>query len=395
MSDTQDRLTMTQGQHNPSHRKPMLIMLAAVGVLVVGVVGFNQFKAKMIAQAIKGQTAPPQSVATVVAVNSTWQAQLQALGTLRASQQSVLSTEAGGLVSAIHFSSGQRVKAGQLLIELSPAPQAAALQQAQAQAALAAITLKRDQAQLKIQAVSQAQVDTDAATLQADQALVAAQQALLEQKRIKAPFAGVLGIRQIDPGQFLAAGSAIVTLQQLDPMDIDFTLPQSQSAMVHVGQKVTLASSAQAGHDFTATVSALEPQIDSGTRSLKVRARVANAKGLLLPGAFASVELEQGQPQNYLTLPNAAIAFNPYGATVFVVKNAGQGADGKPKLVAEQRFVTVGPTRGDQVAVLSGVKAGEVVVSAGQLKLRNGSPVVVNNSVQPSNEAHPQQLQDN
>jgi len=370
--------------------KRMIIMLIIAGVVVGGVVGFQTFKNKMIAKSIKGGGIPPQTVSTIVAQESVWQPTVEAMGSFSASQQASLGAEVGGLVTAIHFESGQTVKTGTPLVELNPAPLQAQLTQYEAMADLADITLKRDQAQLKIQAVSQASVDTDAATLKGLQAQIAAQKALIAQKTINAPFGGQLGIRQVNLGQYLAPGSAVVTLQKLDPMDIDFTVPQSQIDLIRVGMKAMVETNAVPGKTFLATVTAIEPQLDTATRNLKVRARAPNPKGELLPGVFGTVHITNGQPHSYVTLPNAAVAFNPYGATVYVVEQAGKDEDGKPRLVAKQRFITTGLTRGDQVAVVQGVKPGETVVTAGQLKLRNGAPVMINNSVQPANEANPQ-----
>ena len=181
-----------------------------------------------------------------------------------------------------------------------------------------------------------------------------------------------------------------MNLQKLDPMYLDFTVPQAQIDLVHVGDNVTVQTNAFPNKVFTGTISAIEPQVDISTRNLKVRASLANPKGELLPGLFATARVKRGEEKQYVTVPNSAIAYNPYGSTVFIVKNEGKGADGKPKLVAAQRFVTTGLTRGDQVAVLSGLQMGEVVVTSGQLKLRNGTPVIVNNSVQPSNHPNPE-----
>ncbi|MGE5321198.1 MAG: efflux RND transporter periplasmic adaptor subunit [Hyphomicrobiaceae bacterium] len=370
--------------------KRMIIMLVVAFVIVGGVVAFQGFKNKMIAKSIQAQANPPQTVSTTVAQESTWQPTVQALGSLSASEQASLSAEVSGLVTAIHFDSGQKVRAGQPLVELNPAPLRAQLAQIESQARLAELNLARDQAQLKVQAISQAAVDTDAATLKSALAQVQAQKALIAQKTIAAPFSGQLGIRQVNLGQYLAPGASVVTLQQLDPMEVDFTVPQNQINLIHVGMKAEVDTSAVPGKTFSAAVTAIEPQLDPGTRNLTVRARVPNPDGALLPGVFATVRITEGQPRQYVTLPNAAVAYNPYGATVFIVKSAGKGADGKPRLVAEQRFITTGLTRGDQVAILKGVKPGETVVTAGQLKLHNGSPILVNNSVEPANAPNPQ-----
>ena len=388
---------------NKGTTKRMIIMLVIAAVLVGGVVWFQYFKKSMMTQGIKGAANPPQTVSTTVAQTSNWQPTVEALGSLSASKQAALSAEVSGLVTAIHFDSGHQARAGQPLVELNPAPLQAQLAQLQVQVALAELNLKRDQAQLQVQAISQSVVDTDTATLKSIQAQIQQQKALIAQKTIRAPFSGQLGIRQVNLGQYLAPGSPVVTLQKLDPMEVDFTVPQSQIDLIHVGMQADVESSAVPGKTFKATLTAFEPQLDTTTRNLKVRAQVANPKGELLPGVFATVRLTQGQAHEYITLPNAAVAYNPFGATVFIVKeasqevgkNEGKGADakpqdGKPQLSVEQRFVTTGLTRGDQVAIVKGVQAGETVVTAGQLKLRNGSPVVVNNQVQPSDNPNPQ-----
>jgi membrane fusion protein (multidrug efflux system) len=370
--------------------KRMVIMLLIAAIVFGGIYAFQQFRNKMIQQAIKGQANPPQSVSTTVAQTSTWQPSVEAVGNLRASMGTSLAAEVGGIVSAIHFESGKMVKAGELILELNAAPLKAQLEQLRAAAHLARQNYDRDLAQFKIRAVSQAVVDNDAANLKSALSQVTMQEAIIAQKNIRAPFAGQLGIRQVDLGQYLAPGTALVNLQQLDPMYLDFTIPQAQIDLVHVGEEVTVQTNAFPNKVFTGTISALEPQIDVSTRNLKVRASIANPNGELLPGLFATVRVNKGEKKQYITLPNSAIAYNPYGSTVFIVKSEGKGADGKPKMVVEQRFVTTGLVRGDQVAVLSGLQVNEVVVTSGQLKLRNGTQVIVNNSVQPSNNPNPE-----
>jgi membrane fusion protein (multidrug efflux system) len=369
--------------------KRMVIMLSAAAIVFGGIYGFQQFRNKMIKQGIGSQANPPQAVSTTTAQLASWQPTVEAVGTLRAAMGATLAAEVSGLVTAIHFDSGKTAQAGQILVELNAAPLVAQLPQLQANAALAKLNYERDLAQFKIQAVSQAQVDNSAASLKVAQSQVAAQQALIAQKTIRAPFAGQLGIRQVDLGQYVAPGTAIVSLQKLDPINLDFTVPQGQMGLIHLGAKVSVATNAQPNKTYNGNVVAIEPQIDAATRNLKVRVKLANPQGELLSGMFATVKVGEGAAQQYITLPNVAIAYNPYGSTVFVLKADGKGADGKDKLTAEQRFVTTGMTRGDQVAITSGLKAGETVVTAGQLKLHNGSSVFVNNSIQPDNNANP------
>ena len=370
--------------------KRMVIMLLIAALVFGGIYAFQQFRNKMIQQAIKGQANPPQSVSTTVAQTSTWQPSVEAVGNLRASKGTNLAAEVSGIVTAIHFDSGATVKAGQLILELNAAPLIAQLEQLKAAAQLARQNYDRDLAQFKIRAVSQAAVDLAAANLKSALAQVTMQEANIAQKSIRAPFAGQLGIRQVDLGQYLAPGTALVNLQQLDPMYLDFTVPQAQIDLIHVGEAVSVQTNAFPNKVFTGTILALEPQVDISTRNLKVRASIANPNGELLPGLFATARVNKGETKQYITLPNSAIAYNPYGSTVFIVKSEGKSADGKPKLVVEQRFVTTGLVRGDQVAVLSGLQVNEVVVTSGQLKLRNGTQVIVNNSVQPSNNPNPE-----
>lgn len=367
----------------------MIVMLLLVALVFGGIYGFQQFRNKMIAQAIRGHGMPPQTITTTIAEKSRWQPTIQAVGTLRASQSTQLSAEVGGLITAIHFESGKQVKAGQTLLELNADPLKAQLAQFKANAELARQNLARDRAQLKIQAVSQAVVDSDAATLKSAQAQIAAQQALIDQKIIRAPFSGVLGIRQVDLGQYLAPGTDIVSLQKLDPMYIDFTVPQKQVDLIHLGEPVAMTTDARPDQSYEGKITAIEPQINTATRNLTVRAAIDNPKGELLPGMFATLTINQGPPQEWLTLPSTAIAFNPYGSTVFVVDHA-KTKDGKESLTVSQHFVTTGDTRGDQIAVLSGIKAGDTVVTSGQIKLRNGAPVLINNSVKPTDNPHPE-----
>lgn len=368
----------------------MLIMLALASALFGGLYAFQYFRNTMIEKAIKSQAQPPQTVSTVIAKESLWQPEVQAVGSLRASQEASLSAEVPGLVTAIHFDSGQSVRAGEVLVELNAAPLKAQLNQLKAAAVLAEQNYQRDLAQYRLQAVSKSVIEADEANLKSARAQVAAQEALIAQKTVRAPFSGRLGIRQVNLGQYLAPGTAIVTLQKLDPMYVDFNVPQNQVSLIRIGMKVRAQADSAPGQVFTGTITALEPQIDTATRNLKVRATLPNPKGLLLPGMFVAVHIAEGKPRSYITLPSAALTYNPYGTTAFVVTQEGELPNGQPRLVAQQRFVTPGLTRGDQVAILSGIRAGETVVTAGQLKLRNGTPVFIDNSVQPTASAHPQ-----
>ncbi|HEY3918919.1 MAG TPA: efflux RND transporter periplasmic adaptor subunit [Stellaceae bacterium] len=375
-------------------RKRMIIMLVAVGIVLGLIFGFEWVVVPIFKQKVLAQFAnPPQTVSTMVASTQPWQPQLKAIGSLRAVRGADLSAQVGGIVSAIHFDSGADVPAGALLIELSAADDQAKLDSLKAQAELARITYERDQRQFQAQAVSKQVVDTDAQTLKADQAQVAEQQATVDYKMIKAPFAGRVGIRQVDLGQYLAPGTAIATLQALDPIYVDFTLPQQALAQIAVGQKLTVQVDTYPGQTFPGTIAAINSKVDTTTRNVQVRASIANPDRRLLPGMFATVLIDVGAPQSYITLPQTAVSYNPYGNTVYLVDDKGKDDKGQQQLAARQVFVTTGDTRGDQIAVLKGVKAGDTVVTAGQIKLRNGSPLHIDNAVQPTDNPNPHPIE--
>ena len=366
----------------------MFIMLGAV-VLLIAALALGKFLQirQMIASAPKPQ---PQVVTAVKVAALEWQPQLSAVGTLTAVRGVDLSTEIAGLVRQVNFKSGQDVGAGQVLVQLNADADVAQLHALEAAAELSATVLARDKAQLAVQAISQAQVDGDLADLKGKRALVAQQAATVAKKTIRAPFSGALGITTVNPGQYLNAGDKIVTLQTMDPIFIDFFLPQKQIANLSKGQKLALSNDAYAGQSFPGRISSISPKIDVATRNVQVQATVPNPKHQMLPGMFANVSVDVGQKKRYLTLPQTAVSYNPYGSTVFILK-AGEKKDesGKTQLVAQQVFVTTGPTRGDQVAILKGLEEGQLVVTSGQLKLKNGSPAVVDNTVQPANSPNP------
>jgi len=369
--------------------KRMIIMLVAVGVLFGGLFGFKAFLGGVIKKSISAQGVPPQTVSTAKAQFTEWQGEFQAVGTLRAVRGADVAPELSGVITAIHFQSGQAVAAGAPLVQLNAESDLARLQSLAAAADLAQANYERDKKQLEFQAVSQAVVETDAATLKSARAQVAEQQALLNKKLVRAPFEGRLGIRAVDLGQYVNAGAKLVTLQALDPVYVDFYAPQKSLGKIALKQKIVLTTDAFQGQQFPGEVSSIDPKVDPATRNVQVRATVRNPKRSLLPGMFATVMLASGGPQRFLTLPQTAVSYNPYGDTVFVVEES-KGKDEKVALVAQQKFVTTGETRGDQVAILSGIKEGDTVVTAGQIKLRSGFPVIVNNSIQPTNEPAPQ-----
>lgn len=330
------------------------------------------------------QAVPAATVSAVRAARQSWQTRLKATGEVRAVQGADLSAEVGGIVDAIAFSSRQDVAAGTVLLRLRPNDDDARLAQMQAVADLASANMARDRRQFDAQAISRATLDADASSLRANQAQVAALRAQMAEKVVRAPFAGRLGIRTVDVGQYLTAGTAIVSLQALDPIYVDFNIQQQALSSLAVGQQVAVHVDAWPGRVFLARVASINSRVDSASRMVLVRAGLDNHDHALLPGMFALVEVETGSVEQRLTVPQSAVSYNPYGNFVYVVS---PGHDGG--LVAQSRVIETGATRGDQVSILSGVSAGEQVVTAGQLKLRQGSPVMVENSVPTSDQQAP------
>lgn len=369
--------------------KRMVIMLIGVAVILGAVFGYGTFYNRMVSKFMASRGIPPQTVSTTKADISEWQPEMRAVGTLRAVRGADLSAQVSGIVSEVHFESGSEVAEGALLVKLMDADDVAKLNALKASAALAKITYDRDTQQFKAQAVSKQALDTDEQNLKNAEAQVAQQQALVNYKSIKAPFAGQLGIRQIDIGQYLSSGTPVVTLQALDPIYFDFFVPQQALDVLKAGQPVSLETDTYPGQKFTGTISAINPKIDPATRNVQVRASLQNADRKLLPGMYASVNIHYGETQPYVTLPQTAIAYNPYGTMVYVVDHQGADKDSKQPPIVHQKFITVGDTRGDQVAIMTGVNDGDEVVTAGQNKLNNGSTIIVNNTVQPSNDAAP------
>jgi len=368
--------------------KRMLIMLVLVGALAGGLYWFQNFKTKMIAKALSDYAAAPQTVSATEAGYQEWQPRLRAIGTLRASQGVDVTPSVPGVVEEISFESGQDVEAGALLVRLALNDSTSRLKQLEAAAELANSNYQRNLRQFREKIVSQASLDADASNVKSAQAEVAAQQALIDQKTVRAPFAGRLGIRQVDKGQYLNPGTAIVSLQAIDPMFVDFLLPQQALGEIAVGQPVKVAVDAFSDQTFSGKIVAINARVDTATRNIQVRASLSNPGRKLLPGMYATVDIATGAPKRLLTLPVTAITYNAYGNTVFVVED-GKDAEGKPVKKVKQTFVKTGETRGDQVAVLSGIAEKQTIVTAGQLKLTNGTAVVVDNTVQPPSRAVP------
>uniref|UniRef100_UPI0025E9ECDE efflux RND transporter periplasmic adaptor subunit n=1 Tax=Nevskia sp. TaxID=1929292 RepID=UPI0025E9ECDE len=421
-----------------------LTLIGVVVLILIVIVGVKAFQIKKMMAGFAAAPEPQVAVSTLTAAFEEWQPTQSAAGSVRAVRGVTLSTEVAGLVDNVSFRSGEEVKAGERLVQLNAVSDVARLDALKADLRLAESVAKRDLEQRSADAISQAQLDQSESTLASARAAVAEQAATVAKKVISAPFSGRLGISTLNRGQYLNPGDAIVSLQQLDPIYVDFNLPQKALASLSLGQKVSAVSDSFPGVAFTGEISAIEPAIDADTRNVKVQATLNNPDKRLLPGMFANVDVTVGAKARYLTVPQTAVSFNPYGETVFLVvprgsekaadpntpaalketkrleaedakiKSAQQtsqaaevakaegkeataaapvppapASDAPPVMVARQVFVTVGPTRGDQVAILTGVKEGDIVVTSGQLKLKTGLKIAVNNDVQPGNNANP------
>lgn len=371
-------------------KKPMIIMLICMGILFAAIFGYKAFMGFMIGKYLRANSSPPITVSTIKAVKDFWQPEIQTPTTFRAIAGVDVTTELAGIVRIIYFAPGAEVKKGDLLVQLNIDADLAHLQSLEAEALLAKSNFSRDQAQFAIKAVSKAVVEADEAQLKNKNAQVAEQKAIIEKKMIRAPFAGRLGISAINPGQYINPGDKVVTLQALDPIYADFFIPQQFLHRIALGQTVTVTSDAFMQEKFSGKIKTIDPKVDPQTRNIMVEAVIANPNKTLLPGMFGTIVIKTEQPVEYLTLPQTAVSYNPYGDIVYIVKEQGKDKDGKPILIAHESFVSVGASHGDQITILKGIKENDVVVTAGQLKLKNGSRVLINNDVQPSNEKLPQ-----
>ena len=407
----------------PSTTKRMIIMVVIVGLLLAALIGWNVMGKIMGAKFAANMPVAAQTVSSTIAAEQKWQPEQGSVGSLRAVQGADLAFDVSGIVSKIAVSSGQQVKKGDLLVELNADEFVAQQGQLEANAALLKTTLARSKQQLGYKGISQAAYDSAAADVKAAQAGINQQRALIAKRKLRAPFDGRIGIVTMTAGSFINAGTSVVTLQQLDPIYVDFNVPQSGLGDIKVGQTLSLSVDGFNDQKFEGEVTAISPKLDASTRNAQVEARVPNRDEKLKPGMFANVSIEIGDENSYLTLPQAAITFNPYGETVFLVVQPGADLPGKDasqandaedandksvanaddkdaeptddgknnsdKPIAQSVFVTTGDKRGDQIAVLTGIKPGDEVVTSGQLKIKNGTPLIIDNSHQPASEAAP------
>lgn len=359
-------------------------MLLFLVILFGGVFTYKYLKTRAIKAYIKAHKVTIETVSATKATEQEWQPQLAITGSLRTVKGVNVTTELGGMIRDIYFTPGSYVYKGELLVQLDIDPDVAKLHELEANAAIAKITYERNKKQYAIGAVSKETLDRDEANYKATAALVTEQKGTIAKKVIRAPFSGRLGISAVNPGQFINPGDKIVTLETIDPIYSDFYLPQQKLPSIAVGQPVTVTTDAYPKETFIGKITTINPIVDKSIRNVEVEATLRNPKHLLLPGMFVTVNIKTGKPTKFITLPQMAISFNPYGAVVFTLTKTNKKYQGKPVWRATQKFVKTGDSRGNQIAVLSGVKKDDTVVTAGQLKLANGSLVVINNTITPS-----------
>lgn len=385
--------------------KRMIFMLLFALVLFGGVFFVKYMGGKAMNEFFDNMPIPPATISATEAATMTWDNRLDAIGTLVPVNGTDVTTEAGGIVTAIHFESGAKVERGTRLVTLDSANERAELERLKAQSQLARLNLERREKLFKLEAISKSDLDAVVAEANAARAAAAAQEALLAQKEIRAPFSGQLGIRRVNIGQYLNPGTAIVSLQSVDPIEFDFALPEQHLALAQPGLEVEVNVDGFNDRTFKGEVIAVEPRVDEATRNFQLRARLPNPEHLLRAGQFGRVKLLLSGNRDVMAVPRTAINYSSYGTSVFVIREQQQaegtpaaapaaapaaGADQQPALEVVQRFVRLGDARGDFVAVVEGLKAGERVATSGLLKLRNGQPVLIDNTVAPETQLNPQ-----
>jgi membrane fusion protein (multidrug efflux system) len=366
-----------------------MILMLTVTLGLIGVLGFVKFRQiqTAIAEGASFQP-PPEAVTTIVAQAEEWPSTLQAIGTMAAVQGVTVSTDLPGTVERIGFASGQAVQEGAMLVRLDARQERSQLAAIEAQRTLAGLQFGRMKDLLDQRVISQAEFDRAVTDQRHSDAQLGEVQTTIERKVIRAPFAGVLGIRQVNLGQYLAPGDPIVLLQSLNPIYVDFGVPQQEAGEIRTGRRVRVTTDDLAGREFIGRVTAIDAVVDEATRNVRVQATLDNRGHELRPGMFVQTEVVRGASRNVVALPAPAISYAPYGDSVFIVTNM-KGPNGEPYRGVRQQFVKLGPARGDQVAVLEGVSPGDEVVTSGVFKLRNGAAVQINNKVTPANKRAP------
>lgn len=377
--------------------KRLAVLLLLAGVLFGGVFFFKWFGNRMMVQYLENMPLPPATISVAQVQKLHWDNRVEATGTLVPVNGADLTSEAGGIVEQIHFESGARVTKGQLLVTLDSREQQGELKRLRAQAELAELNRKRREQLYKLEAISKSDYDAAVAEAVAAKAAAEAQQGRVAQKQIFAPFSGTLGIRRVNPGQYVSPGTPIVTLQSLDPIDVDFTMPEQYTGVIQPGFEVKVSVAAEPDRKFDGKVIAIEPRVDVATRNFGVRARLPNPDGALRAGQFARIALQLPGAREVQVIPRTAINYSSYGTSVFVVQprkkaegeQPAKEGEGQPELEAVQRFVRIGEARGDFVIVVDGLKPDEQVATSGLMKLNNHQPVIINNDIQPNVQLDP------
>jgi len=368
----------------------ILLMIVVVGLIYGGLVFFKVNQIMGFAQLAKSGAflPPPTAVTTTVAEKSQWQPTLETIGTVTAINGVTISTDLAGIVSKIAFESGSQVKAGDLLVQLNTDQEQAQLAQAEAQRDWTQITLTRNQELVAKKTVSQSDYDSATAQFHQAQATVDQFKALIARKTLRAPFAGVVGIRQINLGQYLNTGDAVVTLQSFDPIYVNFSLPQQNLSQLTVGQSVEINMDAYGDKVFPGKVTAINSLVDQNSRNVQIQATLPNSETQLRPGMYAKVKVVLPEAQEVVAIPSSSIHYAPYGDSVFIVSDL-KSDDGKTFKGVKEQFVKLGQSKGDLTAIVSGLKPGDEVVTSGVFRLRSGEAIIVNNKATPGSQTSP------
>jgi len=367
----------------------LIIVGALLGLLLAGLYGFNRYREQAIASFFASNKPPPAQIAAVTATSESVPRFATGIGSLAAVHQVTITPEIGGRVTAIQFTPGSSVSACDPLVQLNDGPERGDLANYEAQARMAAVTLERNSQLAQRQVASRETVDQNQSQLDQARAQILKTQAIIAQKLVRAPFKGRLGVRQVEVGQYLNAGAAIVTLTDLKHLYVNFTLPSTMRAQIAPGQKVNVTADAFPGRNFEAEITTLEPQIRADTRTSAVQATLQNPDEALLPGMYINAAVVLPAEPDRVVLPETAVDYTLYGDSVYVVREDGAGADGKPILKATRTPVKTGQRWDGKVTILDGVKPGDRVVAAGQIKLQSGAQVIVTGNPPPRPPANP------
>jgi len=367
--------------------KKLIVVVTILCVIFGGTLAWYVLKKTLIHHFLANFELPAAAVTTTTVKTETWNPTLRAVGSLKAVNGVEVNSDVSGQVTEIYFKSGQMVNKGDPLVQLDDSVDQQTLNTDIAQLSLNTMNFKRQQKLYKKNATSKSALDAAQANMLESQAAVATAKVMIQKKKIKAPFAGKLGIREVDIGQYITPGQSLVLLQSLDPLYVNFDLPEQNIADLHLGQQIVITTDAIANKTFTGSITAINSAVDVSTRSISVQATIPNEDRALYPGLFADVNVKLSQQFNVITIPQNAVAYSLYGDLVYVIKKS-KDREGKPDLIAVQKFVKVGDRQGTMVSILEGLEVGEQIVTTGQLKLHNGSRVVINNTIQLKNDGN-------